>query len=258
MDTLRLLMDAGVRLVICTGRSLFSARDVVTGLGLNAPAILQNGALLYDFSQVQVLECANLPWERARQVVRLFRDLSLVPLVYDSLPYGCSIYVDAEDPSNPVLSAYLDYVRERLHRVKRLESLRPFEPNLVVTVVPTPRIPEVVTRLQASVPHISVITERNRLLSEYAQLYVLAPHCTKGDALRRMAQRFGIGREQILAIGDNDSDISMLRYAGLGIAMGNAFPDVQEAADIVTESNETDGAARALWRYVLNGRTGND
>ena len=74
---------------------------------------------------------------------------------------------------------------------------------------------------------------------------------TKGQALSRLARQLQIPMESVLAIGDGGNDVSMLQSAGLGIAMGNAGPAALEAADVVTQRNDADGAAAAIWKYAL-------
>jgi hydroxymethylpyrimidine pyrophosphatase-like HAD family hydrolase len=61
----------------------------------------------------------------------------------------------------------------------------------------------------------------------------------------------GLRQEEIMAIGDGNNDLGLMKAAGLSIAMGNSDPDVLEAADHVTEDNEHDGVAQAIRRYVL-------
>lgn len=75
--------------------------------------------------------------------------------------------------------------------------------------------------------------------------------CSKGNALDHLCSRLGIPAAQAMAVGDGGNDVSMLRWAGLGVAMGNASRDALEAADAVTASNDADGVALALERYVL-------
>jgi len=74
---------------------------------------------------------------------------------------------------------------------------------------------------------------------------------SKGKALERLASLRGIDRSRIMAIGNYYNDIDMLRFAGLGIAMGNSPDEVKRAADAVTLSNEEDGVAHAIRRYAL-------
>ena len=74
---------------------------------------------------------------------------------------------------------------------------------------------------------------------------------TKGRALEYLANLKGIERESVIAIGDSYNDISMLQYAGLAIAMGNAPEEVKAHADYVTGINDEDGVAQAIHRFVL-------
>ena len=66
-----------------------------------------------------------------------------------------------------------------------------------------------------------------------------------------LGKMLGIEREEIMAIGDGDNDIEMITEAGVGVAMGNAEEAVKCNADYVTGTNDEDGAARAIVRYVL-------
>ena len=79
------------------------------------------------------------------------------------------------------------------------------------------------------------------------------PHANKGDALSGLAKMLGIPPTEVAAIGDGANDIAMFERSGLSIAMGNASPPVQGAADFVTDPNSRDGFANAIERYVLDG-----
>ncbi len=78
-----------------------------------------------------------------------------------------------------------------------------------------------------------------------------AAETSKGIALEKLARYLGIGQEEIFAVGDCENDISMIRYAGLGVAMGNALDDVRESADYVAGSNNEEGLASFLEEYFL-------
>ena len=73
----------------------------------------------------------------------------------------------------------------------------------------------------------------------------------KGRALLALAGRLGFSRGQTMACGDASNDIAMLRAAGLGVAMGNATPEAVAAADVQTDTNNNDGVAKAIRRWVL-------
>lgn len=85
-------------------------------------------------------------------------------------------------------------------------------------------------------------------------LEILPPNCGKGEALAIVAEKLGILREQVMAVGDSMNDESMLRWAGWGVAMANADTRIKSLASFVTaRSNEEDGVADLVERYILKG-----
>lgn len=82
-------------------------------------------------------------------------------------------------------------------------------------------------------------------------LEFLNKNVNKGLGLQLLAKHLGIKRKEIIAIGDAENDRHMIEYAGLGIAMGNAFESIKEIADYITDSNDEDGVAKAIEKFVL-------
>ena len=83
-------------------------------------------------------------------------------------------------------------------------------------------------------------------------LEFLNKEVNKGVGVEMLAKHLGIKREEIITLGDAGNDLHMIEYAGLGIAMGNAFDEVKEAADYITDTNENDGVAKAIEKFILN------
>ncbi|MGL5353754.1 MAG: HAD-IIB family hydrolase, partial [Clostridium sp.] len=75
---------------------------------------------------------------------------------------------------------------------------------------------------------------------------------SKGRAVKALAEYYGIGAEEIMCIGDNENDISMINYAGLGVAMGNAIDSVKEISDYITSSNNDNGVSKAIEKFIIN------
>lgn len=92
--------------------------------------------------------------------------------------------------------------------------------------------------------------ELNYFRSDDTLIEITSCHTDKGKALRELAKVLGISKEEILAIGDNGNDVSMLQYAGVGVAMANATKGVRDIADYVAGNNEEDGAARFLAEFL--------
>jgi len=87
--------------------------------------------------------------------------------------------------------------------------------------------------------------------SRWWQLDVSAAGCSKSAALAGLCRHFGVPVAATLAVGDGINDLDLVRDAGLGVAMGNAVPEVQAAARASVADNAHDGAAEALERFVL-------
>ena len=88
-------------------------------------------------------------------------------------------------------------------------------------------------------------------LSETFFLECLAPGISKMKGLEAVAGHMNVKREEIIAFGDSDNDVSMIHWAGLGVAMDNAKENARRAADLITASNEEDGIAAVVEQYVL-------
>ena len=85
---------------------------------------------------------------------------------------------------------------------------------------------------------------------EHDEVAIVSRDANKRNALMRLCADFQIPAEAVMAVGDSRSDIPMLRWAGVGVAMGNAGADVKAAADYVTAGNGDDGVAQALERFL--------
>ena len=83
-------------------------------------------------------------------------------------------------------------------------------------------------------------------------LEINAAGVNKGKAMIELGKLLGISREEIMAFGDGNNDLKMLKEVGTGVAMENAIPSVKEAVDYVTLSNDEEGVAKFIEKYVLD------
>jgi Cof subfamily protein (haloacid dehalogenase superfamily) len=87
-------------------------------------------------------------------------------------------------------------------------------------------------------------------LPDFLEIYNI--NVNKGIIVHKVAEYYGIKREEVIAIGDGENDISMIEYAGLGVAMGNAMDSVKNDANLITKSYAEDGVAHVIEKYILN------
>ena len=90
------------------------------------------------------------------------------------------------------------------------------------------------------------------LLSSEGNLEFVLPHTTKGTAVEALAKHWGFSPDEVMTLGDSENDLSMLRFAGSGVAMGNAKPNIKEAARYETMDNNHHGVAKAIYSAIAH------
>jgi Cof subfamily protein (haloacid dehalogenase superfamily) len=241
-DAIGRAMAQGVTVTVATGRMYRSALPYALQLNLDVPLITYNGALIKCSLSGETLLHRPLDGQVATDVLAFFR----------ARGWYIQSYVD------DVL-----YVRERdetaLYYERRAGVTavaigdRIFSPAVAPTKLLTIASPQQITEVQAALA--AEFGDRLYLArSKPDYLEITDPSANKGQALAFLAGRLGIGREQVMAIGDSPNDLDMIEYAGWGVAMGNAADHIKAAAQAVTAGNDADGAAEAIEVYILQGK----
>jgi Cof subfamily protein (haloacid dehalogenase superfamily) len=245
------VQQRGIRVVLCTGRRFRTALPLAQELQLTAPLVVHNGALVKDPASGDTLHQTCLPARIYLQALLHLRQLG-VPMVYiDAFHDHIDILTEALERAHPFQQAYL---QENLTHCRIVEDIG--VPPAYGVVMMSVMGDE--TSLQALRSRITAALRTqariNMLINKNYQgfiLEVLHPAVSKWVGLQRLAAQEGIAPEAIMAVGDDENDMEMLRGAGLGIAMGNARPEVKAAADQVTSSNADDGLVQAIERFLL-------
>ncbi len=249
-DAVRHAADRGVIVTVCTGRSLPSAATAVRHLPLNAPYVLNNGAMIYDVPRRRARYLRHLPGPLARDSVEVFRRIGFHPIVYGPLPEVQYFYYDSFDPDN---RSFVDYAAKNADRVHRVDDVCDFLRRDVTCITVAERIEPARSRepyIKAQLPDAEVVFEVSPWDPCYCVITVMPRGVSKGDGLRRLARLLGVDLAEVMAVGDNLNDLEMLDAAGLGVAMGNGTPEIRDRADYVTASVDDDGVARAIERFI--------
>jgi Cof subfamily protein (haloacid dehalogenase superfamily) len=117
--------------------------------------------------------------------------------------------------------------------------------NKFIIVSTKERIDQIRPQLEQTIGQEATIVQALDYMVE-----ILPPGASKGDGLRRVLAHLQIDPARVMALGDGENDVEMLQLAGLGVAMGNAMPAAQQAADVITATNDEDGVAQALARFL--------
>lgn len=243
--------EAGIKIVLCTGRPLRSMTHLLEEADLlddDDIVITYNGGLIQKSKTAEIISEITLNRDESLDIYKLGQQLKL-PVNFIDLDY---VY----EPPYPegADSIYMNSSREvpKANALKfidlDMESLPdPFKINKVVMSRPS-------EELDAAIPHIpDVYHERYNIYKSQAFILEILPKdVDKGFSMRLLGDMLGLEKKQIMGIGDQENDLSLVENAGLGIAMQNAIDQVKDAADYITRSNDNNGVAHALRKFVLD------
>lgn len=236
----RALRQAGIGLALTSARPPRGLRMLIEPLDLQLPLAGFNGGLIVD-TAFRFLESHPLPPDAASAAVDLMAAA------------GLDIWVYTEDAW---------HLRDRsAWHVEREAGIIGMEPQVVATfdppllsrafkIVGVSEDHDLVTAV-AAVAQAALGSSVSATRSTAYFLDVTHPKATKGGAVHFLAAHLGLSPAQIATIGDMHNDLPMFREGGLSIAMGNAAAEVKAQADLVTASNEDDGFAKAVARFIL-------
>jgi Cof subfamily protein (haloacid dehalogenase superfamily) len=222
-DALAALETAGVPFLICTGRMFRSARRVAAQLGLSrGPIVCYQGAMVADLGTGERLQHQTMDGEVAAAVVRRLRELGrhLNAYIDDQL------YVEQLDEW---ARQYAEYAEVGIELVDDLAAAVLARPPTKFVVLSEPADVDVLLPLLHEEWGDRLYVAR----SQPSYIELAAPGVSKSGALQWLCDREGLRRERTVACGDAQNDLDMLRWAGLGVAMAEAAPEVRDAADLV-------------------------
>jgi Cof subfamily protein (haloacid dehalogenase superfamily) len=217
------LEAAGVPFLICTGRMFRSARRVAAELGLSrGPIVCYQGAMVADLGSGERLLHRPMDGDVAAAVVRRLRELGrhLNAYIDDQL------YVEQLDEWARQYAEFAEVGIELVDDLAAEVAARP--PTKFVVLSEPADVDILLPRLQEE--------WRDRLYvarSQASYIELAASGVSKSSALQWLCDREGLRRERTVACGDAHNDLDMLRWAGLGVAMAEAAPEVRAAADLV-------------------------
>lgn len=233
---LKRIMKRGARVVLASGRPVFGITHIARELQLD-----EYGGYILGLNGAKIIECRTgeviynqcLPQDILPDVFRFAHEKRALCLTYD----GDEIIT--EDIDNPYVAVEARVNRSRARRVESLEKYVTYPINKCLIVGP----PEKMERAEDEARK-RFGARLNIYRSEPYFLEIMPQHVDKAASLGRLLDHLHYTREQLVACGDGFNDISMVSFAGLGVAMGNAQEAVKQAADYVTLSNDNDGIAR--------------
>ncbi|KUI24167.1 Cof-type HAD-IIB family hydrolase [Mycobacterium sp. GA-2829] len=236
-------VDSGVRFVLATGRPPRWVAPVVDGLGLAPMAVCANGAVIYDPATDRIVSARTLSTDALRE---------LADIATRVIP-GAGLAVErvgtsAHDAATPQFVSSPGYEHAWLNPDNTEVSLEDLLSAPAVKLLIRKSGARSADMAAELVKHISVegditYSTNNGLIE------VMPAGISKASGIQELAGPLGLLAEDVVTFGDMPNDVPMLRWAGHGVAMGNAHPEAVSAADEVTARNSDDGVARVLERW---------
>ena len=240
LAAIRQAMGLGVIVTVATGRSwtgLVQYREV---LQLPHPIILYNGAMMVSPDGSEIYFRQNLVSEAALEIMRHGQAYGVTQIIWA----GERLYSFAETER---LRRYAAVVGGTFTLIEDAETLA----EAGVTKILWSDDAAQIVRYQEELPRI-LKADVNDSTSSPEFLEFVDPGASKGAALEELARQFGVEPAEVIAVGDAMNDMTMLQYAGLGVAMGNGVEELREIADYITRTNDEDGVAHVIERFIVS------
>jgi len=236
--------EAGIRVVLCTGRPFPGVVPLIEELGLDQTddyVITYNGALVqnthtqesiidYTVTHEDYLVLEKAAREAGSHFHAIHNDGIFTPnrdiskySVHEAFIIGLPLFYRAPEEMDPAVN---------YNKVMMIDEAEVLEAAVS-------RLPQ------------EIWDNYTLLRSEPFYLEILNKEASKGKAVKALAEHLGIDQDQVMAIGDSGNDIDLVDFAGLGVAMENATDEVKAVADVVTASNNEHGVALAIHTYAL-------
>lgn len=233
--------NKGVIVTVATGRMYRSALPYIEQLRLNVPVITYQGGLIKNALSHEVLYNCSIPLKIAKEIIKKTSSDNVYLQVY----IGDEYYIQEH---NDLSELYRLNTGVAGIAVGTLDKFIKKDPSKLLIIDEPGRI-------------LKMREEYESLFGELLQVTISKPNylefthkdATKGKALEYLSGLLGIDRKEIIAIGDSYNDIPMIEYAGLGVAMGNARSDIKKRADFVTQTNNDNGVAEVINKFILEG-----
>ena len=251
-ETLRVLYKAaelGIEIVPSTGRFWGAVTDEIKNLPFIHYAVILNGAAIYDVKKSETIARFEIPNERADLMAGVFDEL---PVIYDAI-------IDGQGYMNRNFHDRVKDVTIGEWQYKIIHDLRK----------PVDDLHEVIKSANSGIQKMQIYTLdkelRENLLAALPVIFqnnlftssvpnnieINDLRANKGDGLRFIASHLGLDMSQTMAFGDGLNDISMIKSAGIGVAMGNAVHELKDIADHVTDSCDNDGVAQGIKTFCV-------
>lgn len=235
--------DKGIKIVLASGRPIDGLKKYLKELDLindNEYVLSYNGCLVQETKSEKIIHEISIKGKDLHYLNELSREFNVNIHAFSPtrglITEHISKYTKHEAEMNGIKINTIDFA-----------EIQADEDIVKVMMIDEPEI------LDAAIAKLPEEVYEKYTVVKSAPFFVefINKHGDKGVGLKALAKHLNVKQEEVIAMGDAGNDLAMIEYAGLGVAMGNATEEVKKAADYVTLSNEEDGVAAVIKKYVL-------
>lgn len=265
-EIIKKVVDKNVRVVLTSGRVTNSVKAIASQINADRYMICDNGASIYDVLENKTIWSREIEKSIVLDLVKvclenniyymvftdkeiIVKDLRHMALAFYKQRHNCN---DEATGITQIKYAGIDYI-EKIDKPIRRIVVCDEDRVIYNSIVNKLKSFDEVDLLAA--PHVSnkiIRDENGESIISYSYAEILPKNVNKWIAIQELLKNINIKENEVIAIGDNFNDISMIQNAGLGVAMNNGAPIAKEVATVIAPSNDEDGVALILERYILN------
>ncbi|MDO4680781.1 MAG: Cof-type HAD-IIB family hydrolase [Aerococcus sp.] len=241
---LKELKQRGIEIVINSGRPYPGVKPVVDLIGAKWVRYVScfNGGLILDLKTNETLYQATLNQADIEAIAKFANEEQV-----DVHIYGEQDILIQQAPRYQ----YAEYEAEIVHMGVRVHDFVQSPSSVSTSKVMITANPERIEKLLQIMP--GELNQHFEIMRSAPFFLEFTPkNVDKGNGLHQLADKLNIAQRDVMAFGDNENDLSMLKWAGVGVAMGNAPPVVRETADTITDDNNHDGIMNSLRQYIFH------
>lgn len=246
-EVIRRAAEAGKVVALSTGRCMSELKDHVRQLDAIRYIICENGACIYDAKKMESIRTIPIPEEEVEFLLGVMERYDAVPQMFienqsclgvafekDLAPYHMAYFRSVFEAGSIFEADLFDLWRKKRSSVEKI--------NLYMK-----NVEERAMFYKELEGHPLVAADSIGIGVE-----ISAAGVDKGCGLKMLCEHLNVPLAQSMAVGDGGNDIEIIRTAGLGVAMGNAIDEIKALADVITDDNDHDGAAKAIEKYMLS------
>lgn len=239
--------EKGIKIVLTTGRSYPSAKPYIDFLGLNDPIITYNGALIQK--KKKILKKFTMDNRIVHELLIFLKGLDFSPIVYpdDNLKYYETLGNFSKEFYN--LSKGFE---NKLIKVQNISEVNWNNVLRISIIAEKPDLPFLHSEIKREFGKAIRTVDTYFAIWAFWIFEILTWESSKSKALSFICNSYNIDKQDVIAVGDNNNDLDMINWAGLGVAMKNGLENIFREADYVTErSNNEDGIAEIIDKFIL-------